>query len=253
MIWLTTDPPYCCGSVFLWGMITYILTRKNVKNINLRVKPDLSVHVSAHPKVPKAEIDRFVAANEAFILSALDKWKTNPVSEQEVQNWEDGTVFYLLGRSVTLHFRQGEKADVLFDGSTLCFTMPDAANPEARKKKTEKWLENFTRETFTQVCIRMYNQFAAYNLPFPTLKIRRMKSRWGSCHPVKKVITLNSLLIERPEACIAYVAVHELAHLVQANHSAQFYAVVESVMPDWKTYRKMLRQPVCLPKRKDVE
>ena len=232
-------------------MIPYILTRKNVKNINLRVKPDLSVHVSAHPKVPRAEIDKFVAANEAFILKALEKWKANPPSVTDEPVCEDGAEFYLLGRPVTLRFRRGDKTDAVLTEDSLYFTMPEPENGAQRETQVRGWMENFTRETFTEICRKMYNQFAAYNLPFPTLKIRRMKSRWGSCHPVKKVITLNSLLIQRPTGCIEYVAVHELAHLVQANHSAKFYAVVEAVMPDWKKYRKMLREPLALPQGED--
>lgn len=234
-------------------MISYILTRKNVKRINLRVKPDLSVHVSAHPKVPKAEIDRFVADNEAFILKAMDTWRTNSATVPEQLNYEDGAVCYLLGRPVTLRFRRGTETEGLLTENVLYFTLPEPEDGDRREKLARGWMENFTRETFTEVCRRMYNQFAAYNLPFPTVKIRCMKTRWGSCHPVKKVITLNSLLIQRPMACIEYVAVHELSHLVQANHSAEFYAVVESVMPDWKTYRKMLRAPIQPPERKDVD
>ena len=192
--------------------------------------------------------------NTPFILKAIESRKAaQAAAAAEIQGYEDGAVLYLLGKPVPMFFYRGEASRAVLEAERLCFFLSDPENPSLRKKEVEKWLTHFTRDTFTEVLTRMYNRFAAYNLPFPVLKIRRMKSRWGSCQPVKKIVTLNSLLIHREEACIAYVAVHELAHLVQANHSPKFYAVVESVMPDWKPYRALLREPLGSRERKDVE
>ena len=74
------------------------------------------------------------------------------------------------------------------------------------------------------------------------LRHRRMKSRWGSCQPATAVITMNERLLHAPPECTEYIMVHELAHLVRADHSPAFHAVVTEVMPDWRERKKRLRE-----------
>jgi predicted metal-dependent hydrolase len=71
------------------------------------------------------------------------------------------------------------------------------------------------------------------------MKIRSMKSRWGSCTGKGK-ITLNLKLIYMPVDLIDYVVLHELCHLKELNHSPAFYALLSRVMPNWKAQRKRL-------------
>ena len=73
------------------------------------------------------------------------------------------------------------------------------------------------------------------------MKIRNMKSRWGSCQPQRGIITLNARMIAAPREAIEYVVVHEFAHFIHPNHSKEFYTLVEQLMPDWKTRKKMLQ------------
>ena len=83
--------------------------------------------------------------------------------------------------------------------------------------------------------------FVDYRIPEPELHFRKMKSRWGSCNKARASITLNQALCAVPAECRTYVVVHELAHLVEANHSAAFYRVVETVLPKYKEYEKRLK------------
>ena len=73
-----------------------------------------------------------------------------------------------------------------------------------------------------------------YGIEKPTLRIRDMETRWGSCLAKKRIITLNKRLLESPRNCIEYVVMHELCHLIHPNHSKQFYSFLTMLMPDWK-------------------
>ncbi|MBQ1965707.1 MAG: M48 family metallopeptidase [Clostridia bacterium] len=72
------------------------------------------------------------------------------------------------------------------------------------------------------------------------IKITSAKTRFGSCSP-KNGICYSWRLMAYPEQAVEYVIVHELAHILQKNHSAKFYAVVETYLPDWKKRKQLLR------------
>lgn len=72
------------------------------------------------------------------------------------------------------------------------------------------------------------------------VRYQEMISRWGSCRPKTGRITLNLQLARYPEACIEYVLVHELCHLLHPNHSPAFYAAMTHWLPDWQERRQIL-------------
>ena len=84
-------------------------------------------------------------------------------------------------------------------------------------------------------------QQAGYTVPTPTLRLRYMTSRWGSCMPVKEVITMNTRLLLGPTKFAHYVMVHEFAHFIEANHSSHFYKVMSDVLPNWKQVKEEMK------------
>lgn len=87
-----------------------------------------------------------------------------------------------------------------------------------------------------------YPRFSKYGIQMPKISLRAMKTRWGSCTPGKGTIRFNLLLADKPQECVEYVVVHELSHLVHANHSRDFWNVVEEILPDWKERKRLLNQ-----------
>ena len=90
---------------------------------------------------------------------------------------------------------------------------------------------------------QVHNEFqqAGYTVPTPTLRLRYMTSRWGSCMPVKEVITMNTRLLLGPTEFAHYVMVHEFAHFIEANHSSRFYKVMSDVLPNWQEIKLKMR------------
>ena len=171
--------------------IKYILERKQVKNINLRVRPDGSVKVSASPRVDESQIDDFVLSKAEFILKALERFKVMADAERQFQ--------------VELVKAKSGQESLLADPAI-----------------------------FTEILDEVYPAFIPYGIARPKLRVRTMKSCWGSCLVNKGIITLNRKLLMKPRECIEYVMVHELCHFIHPNHSKEFYKFMEQFMPDWK-------------------
>lgn len=223
------------------GVISYVLTRKSVKNINLRIKPDGRVLVSANNRVPASFIDAFVVQKQAFILSALVRVEEKRNQMQDMpRQYVSGECFRLLGKSFCLQVVESENEGVSIEGDSLVLRVRDKADFDRRKMTMEKWLRAYQMTVFGELAAQTYELFRNYNVPFPVIKIRTMKTRWGSCHPNKGIITLNSRLIAASRECIAYVVVHEFAHFIHPNHSRQFWDCVSMIMPDWRERKKEL-------------
>ncbi len=90
---------------------------------------------------------------------------------------------------------------------------------------------------------RVYDEFqqAGYTVPTPTLRLRYMTSRWGSCMPMKESITMNTRLLLGPTEFAHYVMVHEFAHFIEPNHSSRFYKVMSDVLPNWVEIKAEMR------------
>ena len=171
--------------------INYILERKQVKNINLRVRPDGIVKVSASPRVDESQIDDFVLSKAEFILKALERFKSEETTERQFQE-------------ELVKAKSGQES-----------LLADPA-------------------IFTEILDEVYPAFIPYGIARPKLRIRTMKSCWGSCLVNKGIITLNRKLLMKHRECIEYVVVHELCHFIHPNHSKEFYKFMEQFMPDWK-------------------
>lgn len=223
------------------GVITYQLTRKKVKNVNLRIKQDGSVLVSASTRVPAAFIDGFVRQKQDFILSALAKYKEKSELHPQIpRQYASGENYTLLGRNLGLKVEEAQSESVYTDGVSIFLNVKDKENFRRKEILMTKWLKEYQTALFQELISQTYASFQKYGVPFPTLKIRTMKSRWGSCQPDKGIITLNSRLIEAPRASVEYVVLHEFAHFIHPNHSKAFWDFVTMMMPDWKERRKEL-------------
>ena len=81
-----------------------------------------------------------------------------------------------------------------------------------------------------------------YMVDYPSITIKKMRGKWGSCTPVKNKINMNYNLVTTPIECIDYVLLHEYVHLIVPNHSKRFYDVVLYHMPNYKELKKLLNE-----------
>ena len=120
----------------------------------------------------------------------------------------------------------------------------DPDDIKGKEKLYKQWLNERAVFHFNKSLDRIYETVRKYNIPKPEIKIREMKSRWGSCHRDAGLIVLNSELIKTPKHCIDYVVLHELIHFKFKYHDNEFYTFLTSLMPDWKKWKKILDEEV---------
>ncbi len=118
--------------------------------------------------------------------------------------------------------------------------MKDKTDKARKEKLIAKFFDQQCIRQLTEIVNSIYPIFEKYKVDFPTLKFKTMKTRWGSCTPQKEIISLNKRLIQMPKPCIEYVVLHEFCHFIHPNHSKQFYALVATLMPDWKERKAVL-------------
>ena len=227
---------------FAGRRITYLLERKKVKNLNLRIRPDGSVHVSAHPLVPVAQVDAFVESKGVFVLQALESVARRQERKELPRQYADGETIRLLGSDVTLRVVRDNRDWVEEPGGEVVLHLRQPEDFTARQRVMHRFRDEKCSRVFTDLARSLWPAFAAMGLREPALRMRDMVSRWGSCMARKGVVTLNKRLLEAPLPCIEYVMIHEYCHLVHQDHSPRFYALLASLMPDWKDRRALLNQ-----------
>ena len=224
------------------GPIFYTLTRKRVKNLNLRIRRDGSVAVSAPARVPLSRIDAFVLSKAPMIRAAQTRIQEQTRLSPGPRQYRSGEQYPYLGGFLTLEILPDPRDSARVEGSLLRVTMQDPEDPARRARLVENALNDLAKEILSSALADVYPPFAALGVPMPELKIRTMKSRWGSCFYTRGVVTLNRRLLAAPLPCIRAVAAHELCHFLVPNHSRNFYALLSSVFPDWQTQRNILRE-----------
>lgn len=222
--------------------ILYTLERKNVKNINLRIKPDQSICVSASEQIPISQIEKFIVSKSEYILKALERYAEIAKYSQKSKQYVDGESFKILGHNLRLRVIQGSKNQVSNDGSYITLTVKDLCDSELKKRTMNKWLKQQSKDILLSICESVYPKFQKYGIEFPQVRFRSMISRWGSCQPNRGILTFNISLIEVPLFCIEYVVVHEFTHFLHPNHSKKFYTQLAMFMPDWKDRKKILER-----------
>ena len=211
--------------------------RKDVKHINIKVKPNCDVILTAPIDTKEKDI--------AYVLKKRAEWIDKKIAfykEHQVQvpkEYVSGENFCYLGRNYRLKVIECSVEGVKLQRGYLQVFVMDTGNLVKKKRLVKEWYL-IKAELHFKKAIEKYQPFVKREIE--NIRIREMKTRWGSCNPVKGYINLNSELIKKPTECIEYVIFHELAHLVHADHSSQFYNYLSLYMPDWKKRKERLEK-----------
>jgi len=229
------------------SLIRFTLERKNVKHINLRVQPDGEINVSAHPDVPYRQIEDFVEDKSDWILKQMKYFHAvRPIPMPE-KDYVTGESFRYLGKQYRLKVMEVETDEhVKFHRGFIHVYVKDRTDQARKKQLVSAWYQKRRKVVFEESLERMWERVKSYDINYPELKTRKMKTRWGSCLIKDETIVLNNDLIYAPKACIDYVVLHELIHFIEKDHNNRFYNLMYLLMSDWEERKKYLDEEMIV-------
>ena len=200
-----------------------IIDRKRIKNLYIKVKDDLKIYVSTPFLYTNFIVKKLLNDNKKSVERMIDKQiLKNKKSNDEANMY--------LGNKITICYinvkKPSFKDNILYVKDNLM---------------KDKWYKNACKVVFKNSIDEIYNMFSE-KIPYPKLKVRKMKTRWGVCNKRDNSVTLNYDLIKKDPKYLRYVVVHELSHFVHFNHSKSFWNTVCKYCPDYKIIRKELKE-----------
>lgn len=216
------------------------IIRSSRRTIALYVKPGGTLLVRAPWYVPVSVLMQFARQKRSWIERQMTRLKdVKPVGETTIT--DNGSLIPFMGRQVTVRVNGGTRTTALLEENNLLLTMPGEISPDSITALTEAWYHLEAKKHFisrTAELAALHSQI----LPAPgPVNVRRMKRRWGTCH-ASGAIWLNRELIKKDPELIDYVIIHELCHLVHHNHGREYYALLGSIVPNFRELRKRLQQ-----------
>ncbi len=218
--------------------IEFHIRYSNRKTLGIKVKPDLSVLISAPNYLSIKTIQDKVSKKAAWIIKHQNYFKKfHPITPP--RKYLNGESHLYLGRHYRLKVRKSIRSEVKISGGYLNVGLNNYLNKDAVKKTIEKWYKERADIIINKILSDLQSVFEINQIPHKPITIRFMKSRWGSCTTSRNII-INAHLIKAPKKCIEYVIIHEMCHLKQPNHSKAFYNLQSKLMPDWKIWKNKL-------------
>ena len=212
-------------------IVDYRLIRSSRRTLGMTID-QRGLRVGASPRTSRADIERFLRHNSAWVLKKLDEWH----GHGKVRHLAicDGALLPVLGEDCVVRIEPGANR-VRWVGHTLILQ----ARPDADLRQLAR---RALRTRALEVCTERAAHYAAQlQRPLPRVALSNAQTRWGSCSE-KTGIRLSWRLIHAPPRLLDYVVAHEMAHLVEMNHSPRFWKVVERLCPDYRSVRDELKR-----------
>jgi predicted metal-dependent hydrolase len=206
----------------------------------IEIHPNLQVIVRVPKRMSLATVDKQVEERLEWIRKKLDYFRKHPM-HIPVRRYVDGEAHLYLGKHYPLKISVGNANSIqLLQGH---FDLHCEAPITVQKIKAllDNWYLGHSKVIFDRLLQESFPYFADLGFSLPRLRIRYMKTRWGSLSP-DNVVTLNSDLVRAPMECVEYVVFHELCHLKHRGHGKRFYDLMGKVLPDWRERRELLKQ-----------
>ena len=218
--------------------ISFRLVRTKTKRLTITVRPDLAVEVKAPKGKSLTQINARVVRRAAWIARQLRHFRQAPPIAPK-RRYVSGETHVFLGRQYRLKLHAADCNSVKLIGRYLHVCTPSPRHTDHVRALVEGWYWERAKQLLQRRVQQCYEHVKRFGISSPTVRLKRMHKRWGSCTPTAHII-LNTELIRVPTQCIDYVIVHELCHLRIHGHNGRFFRLLTACMPDWQLRKRRL-------------
>ncbi|HEX2967851.1 MAG TPA: SprT family zinc-dependent metalloprotease [Bacteroidales bacterium] len=219
--------------------IKYRVVYSSRRTLAISILHDASVIVRVPYRTSDKTITKLINEKAPWILKHTENIRNNS-QKSPARKYTDGEIHLFRGNEYVLKIEKAIKpyckiTDRIIELSTA---YPDS--PDAVRSILYQFYRKAANAVFPEMLNLILHEKASYGFKVSSLRIRTMKSRWGSCTG-KGVIAINTELIRLDDKYIRYVMMHELCHLIHHNHGTGFYNLLSQLCPEWKILRKELK------------
>ena len=222
------------------GSIEALIIYKPIKNLHLAVlPPDGRVRVSAPIGMNENAIRTMLAVKLPWIKQQQKKFRAQ--ERQTKREYLSGETVYFLGRKYKLELAYKDEAPKVFIKGKMKIILQTRSNATVDKKAEvfNDWLRQELKPIITELVTVWKKKL---KVQVKSWQIKEMKTKWGTCNNINKTILFNLELAKKPIACIEYVVVHELTHLIERTHNEHFINVLDTNLPKWRSIKDDLNR-----------
>lgn len=228
------------------GDLRVDVVRKDIKNLHLSVNPPRGKVRIAAPEWMAADAIRLFAIDKLGWIRRQQR-KLRAQEREAPREYLERESHYVWGRRYLLHIVEREAAPAVeLKHRQLHLHLRPGTSAARREEILHDW---YRRQIRIAVPSLLAKWEPAVGRKVANVYVQRMKTKWGGCNPVSRNIRLNTELAKKPPACLEYIVLHELAHLREPTHNERFTALMNRLMPGWRTCRDRLND---LPVREEV-
>ncbi len=218
--------------------LTIDVVKKDIKNMHLAVYPPTGRIRIASPKDLNDEAIRLFAVSKIRWIKKHQKNFYEQLRESP-REYINGESHYFNGTRYLLKVidRYGKHEVKIKSKKYLELYVSPKATIKSKEIVFTEWYRKHLKNTVPALILKWETKIGVKSNDW---KIKKMRTKWGSCNTEKKTILLNLELAKKPQHCLEYVIVHELIHLLERKHNDNFKTLLDKFMPNWKTYKREL-------------
>ena len=218
------------------------VVRKDIKNLHLGVyPPDGRVRVAAPLRISDEAVRLLVISKLAWIKKRQSSFRRQ--ERESEREYVSGESHYYQGRRYLLNviYQKGKSRVQIRNKTYIDMYVNLGTDQAGRQKVLNKWYRTCLKE---QVSALLTKWEGIIGVEATDWRIRKMRTKWGSCSRDTGRIWLNLELAKKPSHCLEFIIVHELTHLLERNHNGHFEALMDCFMPQWRAYKQELNQVI---------
>ncbi len=225
------------AEIYVSGLVVQVV-RKNIKNLHLGVyPPNGRVRVAAPQNINNEAIRLAITGKIGWIKKHQARFRAQ--SRQSGRELVSGESHYYLGQRYRLRVlsHDGMPKVVVRGKNAIELHVRPGTTSERRRQVLQDWYRQQLRQIIPPL-LSIWQE--ALDVQVTEWRIKKMKTKWGSCNCKARRIWLNLELIKKPPHCLDYIIVHELAHLIERLHNDRFISIMDQHMPHWRLHRQEL-------------